>query len=24
VKVERVAGGHTLQGFSPAQEDEKC
>jgi hypothetical protein len=24
VKVERVAGGHTLQGFSPAQEDERC
>jgi hypothetical protein len=24
VKVDRVAGGHTLQGFSPAQEDEKC
>ena len=24
VKVERTAGGHTLQGFSPAQEDEKC
>jgi hypothetical protein len=24
VKVERVAGGHTLVGFSPAQEDEKC
>lgn len=23
VKVERTAGGQTLQGFSPAQEDEK-
>lgn len=23
VKVERAAGGQTLQGFSPAQEDEK-
>jgi len=23
VKVERTAGGQTLQGFSPAQEDER-
>jgi len=24
VKVERAAGGQTLAGFSPAQEDERC